>query len=510
MAAVQILVVEDHDLQSKLVRFLLEEAGHGVQTAASAEEALEILRSFFPDLILMDLQLPGMDGLELTRLLRLDPIHATRPIIALTAYTHPSDLQKAREAGCNGNISKPIDATTFARRVGRFLNHNQDSCADVPCDSQDLLAELRNNFLAEGLEQASRILKDLKSDPGCSTELIERVLHRWAGMAATLGFPGISDQARKIEASISSGSPEFQEVENAIEIARRRFSSAARQQPKLPLELIKGLLGMRIGLVNFSGPERNRIRRIARRANVEIAIEQINTIENQPVSIEKQMGYNALIVNECAGSGRAACQGQQLSVPAVFIHSRASLPSLSKLPARAYDFLSAPWDAEELLIRVGRLIAKAAPRHPAAASPVTKRPRVLIADDDPDITALVAETLRQLDMHCDIARSGEQALEAVHRSLPDAIVLDVNMLDLDGFEVLKRLRGNLNTKRIPVLLLTARGHRDDIARGFGSGADDYVVKPFQPLDLVRRVDKMISAHRQALAAALGELPYQKP
>ena len=507
MAAVQILVVEDHDLQSKLVRFLLEEVGHTVRTAATAEEAREILRSFFPDLILMDLQLPGMDGLELTRLLRLDPVHTTTPIIALTAYTDPSDLQRAREAGCNGKISKPIDTATFARRIGRFLNLNQDSYADVPSDSHDLLAELRNNFLAEGLDQASRILKDLKSDPGCSTELIERVLHRWTGLAATLGFPEISDQSRKIEALITS-STEYQEVENAIKIARRRFGSAASQQPKLPLELLDGLIGMRIGLLNFSDQEENRIRSVARRANVEIVIDQINTSENQSVSIETQTEYNALIVNQCNASGRSARQ-EQLSVPALFIHSRASLPSVSKLPARACDFLIAPWAAEELLIRVCRLTAKAAPRHPAAASPDSKRPRVLIADDDPDIVAIVAETLRQLDMHCDIARSGEQALEAVHHCLPDAIVLDVNMVDLDGFEVLKRLRGNLNTKRIPVLLLTARGQQDDIARGFECGADNYVVKPFQPLDLVKRVDKMISAHRHALAAALGELPYQK-
>ncbi|HWY47920.1 MAG TPA: response regulator [Bryobacteraceae bacterium] len=508
MAAVQILVVEDHDLQSKLVRFLLEEAGHSVRTAASAEEAREILRSFFPNLILMDLQLPGMDGLDLTRLLRLDPVHSTTPIIALTVYTHPSDLQKAREAGCNGKISKPIDTATFARRIGRFLNLNQDSYADVPSDSHDLLAELRNNFLAEGLDQASRILKDLKSDPGCSTELIERVLHHWTGLAATLGFPEISDQSGKIEALITSSNPEYQEVENAIKIARRKFGSAASRPPKLPLDLLDGLMGMRIGLLNFSDQEENRIRSVARRANVEIVIDRINTIENQPVSIETQTEYNALIINQCAAFGRAAPQEPQLSVPAVFIHSRASLPSVSKLPARAYDFLIAPWDAEELLIRVCRLTARAAPRHPATASPDSKRPRVLIADDDPDIVAIVAETLRQLDMHCDIARSGEQALEAVHRSLPDAIVLDVNMVDLDGFEVLKRLRGNLNTKRIPVLLLTARGQPNDIARGFECGADDYVVKPFQPLDLVKRVDKMISAHRQALAAALGELPYQ--
>jgi two-component system cell cycle response regulator DivK len=496
MAITQILVVEDDDMQSKLVRFLLEEAGHVVQTAASAEEAREILRSFFPDLILMDIQLPGMDGLELTRVLRLDLLQAVTPVIALTAYTAPADLEKARDAGCNGKISKPIDTANFARQIGHFLNLNPGAYADIPCDSHDLLAELRNNFLAEGLEQASRILKDLKSGPGCSTELIERVVHRWTDLAATLGFPEISEQARRIEGLLIPGGPEYRAIENAIEIALRRFSSAARQQPRLPLELINGLKDMRIGLVNFSDQEVSRIRSVASRANADVVIERVNSIENQPVSTEKQMGYNALIVNEGDYTGRAGRQGPHWAVPAVFIHSRASLHLLSKMPVRAYDFLIAPWDAEELLIRVSRLIAKVAPSSPAATSPDTKRPRVLIADDDPDSVALISETLQHFDMDCDIARGGEQALDAAQRRLPDAIVLDVNMVDLDGFEVLKRLRRNFSTKRTPVLLLTARSQKNDIAQGFESGANDYLVKPFQPLDLAKRVDKMISGRRK--------------
>ena len=71
------------------------------------------------------------------------------------------------------------------------------------------------------------------------------------------------------------------------------------------------------------------------------------------------------------------------------------------------------------------------------------------------------------------------------------------MLDIDGFEVLKRLRGNLVTSEIPVLLLTGRRDRVDIAEGFTSGADDYMVKPFKPSDLAARVDKIISASRIA-------------
>ncbi len=122
MASIQILVVEDNDMQSKLVSFLLEEAGHTVQVAESAEKALELLQSFLPDLILMDLQLPGKDGLELTRELRLNPVLGATPIIALTAYTDPTELARAREAGCNGNIAKPIDTATFARQVREYLS----------------------------------------------------------------------------------------------------------------------------------------------------------------------------------------------------------------------------------------------------------------------------------------------------------------------------------------------------------------------------------------------------
>jgi DNA-binding response OmpR family regulator len=174
------------------------------------------------------------------------------------------------------------------------------------------------------------------------------------------------------------------------------------------------------------------------------------------------------------------------------------LESLSKLPLRAYDFLIAPWDAEELLLRLYRLIQKTAPPSPVEdAVPAQKRrPRVLVADDDPDLVCLVTHTLTQAGMDCEVARSGQQTLDAVGRRSPDAIVLDVNMIDFDGFEILKKLRKNLATRKIPVLLLTARSQTSDITEGYGSGASDYVIKPFDPANLVRRVEKVISASRK--------------
>src|SRR5271166_811863 len=443
MAGIQVLVVEDNVSQSNLVKFLLEEAGQTVQVAESAEKALEILQSFIPDLILMDVQLPGKDGLELARELRLNPAYGATPIIALTAWTGQVDLAQAREAGCNGSISKPIDTASFARQVRNYVGSAAGGSvaadAGVPSDGGDVLAVIRNNFIAEGVEQCDTVLKALASSPEGAISIVYRIVHHWATVAGTLGFPEISRHARSLEALLASKSLESSDILVATETARRRFYAAARGELELPIELIKGLMGVRLGLVNFSEQEANRIRIAAKRANVQVIVEQL---ESECIADPK--AYGALIINECALSVQAVLRRPQWSVPAVFIGSRGSLESLSKLPLRGCDFVICPWDAEELLMRVYRLIAKTAPFQGVGTSPsmLKRRPRVLVADDDPDLVALVSETLKQFGMDCDIARSGRQTLDSARQHRPDAIVLDVNMMDLDGFEILKRLRHN--------------------------------------------------------------------
>jgi two-component system OmpR family response regulator len=514
MAGIQILVVEDDPLQSKLVSFLLEEAGHTIRIAESAEKALEVLQSFRldqmlrPDLILLDIQLPGRDGLEFTRELRRTPIHDNTPIIALTGYTDPLDLARAREAGCSGIISKPIDTASFARQVRKLFGGAMGGDRDVPSDSSDLLAGMRNTFLGESLEQCRTILKELKSSRAYPSERFQRVLHRWAGMGGTLGFLEIAIEARRVEILIASTSLQKDDVVRAFETAQRRFFAATRSEPALPLALIRGLRDVRIGLANFSEQEANRMRSAADRSNVRVTMERINLerINLEQINLEQIKGdsidqskYGAVVVNECSVFNEDLLHRTQWSVPAVFIGSRSSLESLCGLPLHAHDFLIAPWEAEEVLLRVHRLIASAAPAQPAWDSPhmQRRRPRVLIADDDPDLVLLVSGTLEQSGMDCEVARSGQQTLDTARRHPPDAIVLDVNMIDLDGFEVLKKLRQNLSTASIPVLLLTARSQESDITRGVGSGADDYVVKPFDPADLASRVDKIISTTRKA-------------
>lgn len=122
MSGAKVLVIDDHPLNAKLTRLLLTGEGHEVRTAADAEAAIDLLRTFRPQLILMDLQLPGMDGFELTRRLKSDPATRSIPVVALTAYAMRGDEARARDAGCDGYLSKPVDTRVLAAEVQRWLS----------------------------------------------------------------------------------------------------------------------------------------------------------------------------------------------------------------------------------------------------------------------------------------------------------------------------------------------------------------------------------------------------
>jgi CheY-like chemotaxis protein len=118
-----IFVVDDNPINLKLACDVLEFEGYTVGSAADAEEAQEILEHTLPDLILMDIALPGMDGLTLTRKLKADPRMQHVPIVALTAFAMKGDDQKALAAGCDGYITKPIDTRKLAQQVASYLRH---------------------------------------------------------------------------------------------------------------------------------------------------------------------------------------------------------------------------------------------------------------------------------------------------------------------------------------------------------------------------------------------------
>ena len=124
MNGTTVLIIEDNELNMKLVRSMLQLGQYRILEAEDAESGIELAREHLPDLILMDIQLPSMDGLDATKILKRDPALAHIPVIALTSYAMRGDEEKALSAGCSGYIAKPIDTRSFLGFISEQLNTN--------------------------------------------------------------------------------------------------------------------------------------------------------------------------------------------------------------------------------------------------------------------------------------------------------------------------------------------------------------------------------------------------
>ncbi len=197
------------------------------------------------------------------------------------------------------------------------------------------------------------------------------------------------------------------------------------------------------------------------------------------VSLESAAGTEWLnaeglggVIDRCVAVGR----------PIVLL----TLPAESQFAYR--EFCAWPAGAEELLMRC--VLALRPGTHVASRS-LCKGSTIVLADDDPSITALVRLTLQRNGMTCEVASNGGSALKLIKRLKPCAAVLDVGMPDMDGFEVLSRMRSVPELAQTRVILLTGCEQEADILRGFSLGADDYVIKPFNPMELMMRVKRAI-------------------
>jgi two-component system, cell cycle response regulator DivK len=485
-----ILIVEDDEMNQQLLRMLLASEGYDLRSASSAEEALNVLAEFKPGLILMDVQLPGKNGLELTRELRTKPELKGASIIALTAYGRKEDEQNCLNAGCDGYIAKPIDTSTFPATVRSFIDKKPVPVENTKGDVRDLLREMRNKFIAESLAEVAELLS-----PEAQTDRprLVHALHRWAGIAGTLGIHGVTDQARKTSSFVESTEQvDVPAVREALEEMKRLIVAGAAVPAfdlSLPPEMVKTLSGKRVGLAGFGHHEAQRIALILDRAQCfTLSIEAPREGLSTPI-VDR---FDIVILNISSKDG-STCQSQTspgLDKPVLLVGSREWITDKTvSLTSAPRDFLTTPWDEEELLVRCSKLLSKN-PRFDAP--PERDGPaQIVIADDDPTIATLLVAALRRTGAECHIARSGTEALALVRKVLPDVLILDVNMPGMDGFEVLTNLRADLQTARISVVLLTARQQEADVLKGFSCGASDYITKPFNPMEVTARIARYL-------------------
>lgn len=133
------------------------------------------------------------------------------------------------------------------------------------------------------------------------------------------------------------------------------------------------------------------------------------------------------------------------------------------------------------------------------------RARIFVVEDEPDILELVRYNLAQHGYEVTCVLSGEEALTQIRSRLPDLVVLDLMLPGVDGLEVCKKLKQEVRTADIPILMLTARSEESDIVAGLELGADDYLIKPFSPRVLLARIRAVLRRQQTAAPAATEEL-----
>jgi len=509
MAGEQILVVDDTPINLKLTRILLQDEGYQVLTASTADEALELLRTHHPELVLADIQLKGMDGLQLTRRIKRDAATRDITVIALTAFAMAGDEGRAFDAGCDGYITKPIDTRTLGERIREILTRRAEEQAaaarakssglaavDTASISPSEMSALRRHFLSEGLDLARQLLVDLDSQFNAAEAA--RLLHNWVGTGGLLGCTAISRLAREAEAILDTPPLDNALLRDSFTNLVQAFSSLrdARDEA-VPEPILQALSGKKIALVGFPRPELQGLVSALKRAKAIPSV--FEPFELPDSATERDCVLAAVHVgartsaSPWLGPPPAGAEDR----PLILAGTREHLLSLSEsVQSMAREFLMDSWLPEEALVRFtlalsprSRVSETAAPSPYGRGKVIEGRARIVIADDDSTVLLLLRTALRNFGMDCQCASDGPQALGMIRQVRPHAAVLDVNMPGMDGYAVLASIR----QESIPVLviLLTARQRESDVLRGFSLGADDYMVKPFSPMELVARLKRLL-------------------
>ena len=512
MARETILVVDDSAVNLKLAAALLRGEGYRVLLATSAEQALMTLRTTLPDLVLVDIQLPGMSGLELTRCIRQETRTRELRVVVLSAAAGQEVEQAALEAGCNGFIGKPIDTRTLGSRLRGFMGGSALPSAD-PVEAEAVkedqfppslalagpeMESLRRSFLTDGLRQVRRMMEFAGSE--MDPTVAARQFHHWIGSAGALGYMELAERARSAEALLSQPRWTNADLRLVLNGLADAFASP-REAAEIPIPagIAQELERKRIALVGFADEEAERVC---------VAFEKVRALPrlfsgDEPADSEsiRECAVVMVHVREQTRPIHWLQPDFPAGQPLVLVGSRDNLMSLpSVVQARACEFLIDGWQPEEVVMRLSLALARAVPADVAAdcaqpsAAPARpappSRPDIVIADDDVHVLAVVRSTLESLGMECRSADGGVEALRIIRDRCPQAAVLDVNMPGMDGFEVLAGIREF--GMPVKVIMLTARQHERDVLRGFELGADDYVVKPFNPLELAARLKRLVS------------------
>ena len=426
MGKKKVLVIEDNPLNMKLVKQLITIAHHDAVEAFNAEDGIQLARKIHPDLILMDIQLPDMDGLSAMRFIKDDPAIKDIPVIALTAHAMRGDDVKAKAAGCSDYLSKPIDTKLFFQTLETYLKEER----------QEELLTPENATECDELQCGPTIL--VVDDDRLNVKLL----------AAKLGASGYR-----------------------ILTAYSGFEA---------LEMIKirtpDLILLDIMMPEMDGYEV--IRRLKEQKDtMYIPVVLITALESEE---EKKKGF-------------AAGADEFLNKPVNTTELETRVLSLLRMK-KYQEQLIARMQAERDIIGNTVCMEQVEEAHTI--------PTVLMVEDDPKDARIIAQYLNAMPLNLKIVRTGEEALNIIGSEKIDLALLDIMLPDMNGIEICRKIKGSERTISMQVVVVTSFDDLKMKIRGIEEGADDFLVKPLNSDEIKARVTALLK--KKAFMDCLNE------
>jgi len=265
--------------------------------------------------------------------------------------------------------------------------------------------------------------------------------------------------------------------------------------------LVEALKGKRFGLLGFDAEETQMLR-----SAIDFASAKLHSIAEDPrhPSLSTLAPFDACVMNLTSELAKVPEGAVDLLAigrkPTVIIGERDEvLGHAFSLAGVAHEFIIRPWTREDFFLRAFMVLRNTPgniaeqPGRAAARS----EPTIIVADDDRTTIMMVQSILRTWKINCLVAHNGKDAIELTKKIRPDALLLDVSMPDMDGFQVLAALRSDPAMRATPIVMLTAAQSESEIVRGFELGADDYITKPFRAHEMLARLKRLVRTREAA-------------
>lgn len=440
----KILLVEDNEDNRDMLSRRLQRRGYQVIFAVNGAEGVSKTLSEQPDLVLMDLNLPVLDGWEATQQLKANPQTQAIPVIALTADAMSGDKEKALAAGCDDYDTKPIDLPRLLEKIEQLLATRPSQQPEVPSLPQDsrlqraLLSHLRHELCTPMnaiVGYSEMLLDELKSQPNSEVAQDLEKIHTCGNQLLAL-VNAILDPARL----------DMSQLDRNLD----SFSSSLRLELLTPLSTAIGYCEM-----------------LLEEAPAELLpdLERIHTAAQRLLSMVND------IVN-LAEQQLKLIDAQQLATVDLLLSSPTATAAMQSVASTIRSLGATP--AWEQIAQGGNL---------------------LVIDDNETNCDLLSRQLERQGYTVTTATSGQQGLNLLVTNTYDLILLDIVMPHMSGFEVLHQLKSQPQWRQIPVIMISSLDEIDSVVRCMEMGAEDYLSKPFKPVLLRAKISACLEKKR---------------